>query len=485
MDDPGFSTATALTKAIRNHEIGCRELLELYLGRIERLNPRLNAVVTLAAERARREADAADAALGRGEAKGPLHGLPVTVKDTIETAGLRTTAGAPELAEHVPASDAAVVARLRAAGAIVFGKTNTPLYAGDAQTYNAVFGTTNNPWDVARSPGGSSGGSAAATAAGLSAVEVGSDIGGSIRNPAAYCGVYGHKPTWGIVPSRGHIPGPPGTLADPDIAALGPLARGADDLALVLDAIAGPLPDRAVGWKLELPPPRRSRLADYRVAAWLDDRACPVDSPVLERFTAAVEALRRAGVKVDERARPALDFTDAYRTYLRLLWPILSLGLPPDQFEAMAAHASALPEAADDDVARFARGSTERHRDWLFANEVRERYRAAWAELFRSHDVLLCPITPTAAILHDQESELLSRTILVNGKPRPYLDQIAWAGLVGMVHLPATIAPVGRTAPGLPVGIQIVGPYLEDRTAIDFARRLGEVVGGYERPPGC
>src|SRR5262245_13744047 len=280
MDDVVFRPAVALAKALRAGELGSRELLEQHISRVERLNPRLNAVVAFDFERARRRADEADAARKRGTLLGPLHGLPMTIKDSLETEGLCTTCGVPELSKHVPARDAAPVARLRAAGAVVFGKTNTPTWTMDVQTYNPVYGATNNPWDTTRSPGGSSGGAAAAVAAGLTTLEMGSDIGGSIRNPAHYCGVYGHKPSWGIVPDRGHLPPPPGTLADTDIGVFGPIGRSADDLALLLEVIAGPAEDQAVGWRLALPPPRRGALGDYRVAAWLDDPACPVDDAV-------------------------------------------------------------------------------------------------------------------------------------------------------------------------------------------------------------
>ncbi|HJQ82988.1 MAG TPA: amidase [Candidatus Binatia bacterium] len=484
MADPCLGSATALLAALGTRELRSRDLLERYLDRVARLGPKLNAVVTLDAERAREAADRADRTLASGGAVGPLHGLPITVKDTLETAGLRTTAGAEVFSGHVPATDATAVARLRAAGAVVFGKTNTPTFAADVQTYNPVFGTTNNPWDLARSPGGSSGGSAAATAAGLSGLELGSDIGGSIRTPAHYCGVYGHKPTYGIVPTRGHIPGPPGTLAEVDIAVVGPLARAAEDLDLALSVLAGPDEERATAWRLELPPPRHARLQDYRVAAWLDEPSCPVDAAVRERHEAIVAALARAGVRVDDRARPAVPFAEAYRDYRSLLWPIMLAEMPADQFEALAGLAAS---ASGDDAppaVDFARAATIRHRDWLAVNEARARYRAAWRDFFARFDVLLCPIVPTAAIPHDQSQPLDQRTITVNGRPRPYLDQIAWAGLIGMAWLPATMAPAGRTKEGLPVGVQIVGPYLEDRTPIEFARLLADVAGGFTPPPG-
>ncbi len=483
MDDVAFRPAVALAKAIRAGELGSRELLERYVARVERLNPRVNAIVTLDLERARRRADAADAARARGELWGPLHGLPMTIKDSFETAGLRSTCGVPELAEHVPARDATAVARLLAAGAVVFGKTNAPTWAMDVQTYNPIFGTTNNPWDTTRSPGGSSGGAAAALAAGLTGLELGSDIGGSIRNPAHYCGVYGHKSSYGIVPARGHLPPPPGTLADTDIGVFGPLGRSADDLALLLEVVAGPNEDAAVGWRLALPPPRRGALRDYRVAAWLDDPACPVDDAVRGRLEASVDALAKAGVRVDTRARP-VDFAAAYRDYLQLLLPVTMAGAPESTIAALAERASQL--APDDDglQARLARFATQRHRDWLVADERRQRYRAQWAALFRDCDVLLCPASPVTAITHDHEGDVFSRTIRVNGKTRLYSDQVAWAGVIGMAFLPATVAPVGRTPAGLPVGVQIVGPYLEDRTPLDFARRLGDVIGGFEPPPG-
>src|SRR6188472_2984600 len=222
--DP-FASASELAAAIRSRLISSRELLELYLGRIERFNPALNAIVTLDADRARAEADAADAAIARGDDLGPLHGVPITIKDSIETAGMRTTSGAKMLTDYVPQHDAVTVARLRAAGAIVFGKSNLPEFAGDSQSFNDLFGTTNNPWDPQRTPGGSSGGAAAAVASGLTGLELGSDIGGSLRIPAHFCGVYTIKPTWGIVPMTGHIPPPPDAQRDVDVGVIGPLTR--------------------------------------------------------------------------------------------------------------------------------------------------------------------------------------------------------------------------------------------------------------------
>ena len=485
MDDIAFSSATDLTAALRSKRISSLELLDLYLDRVERLNPAINAVVTLGADRARGEARAADDRAARGDFTGPLHGLPMTIKDSVETAGMRTTSGAPMLAEHVPQRDADSVARLRGAGAIVFGKTNLPIFAGDGQTFNDVFGTTNNPWDLTRTPGGSSGGAAAAIAAGLAPLELGSDIAGSIRNPAHYCGVYGHKPTHGIVPNRGHIPGAPGELALADLGVVGPIARSADDLDLALDVLAGANPDDAIAWKLALPPPRRGSLREYRFAAWLDDPEAPVDAAVTKRLQATVDALRSAGAQVDEQARPAFSLGQMQRVFERLLFGVIVGGMPDEPFEALIEAAKGL--SADDETfaARFIRASTQRKREWNAANEARAQMRAAWAAFFRDYDVLLCPAAPTAAFAHDHTPPHLGiRMTLVNDAPRPVDEAIVWAGFVSAALLPATVAPVGRTRAGLPVGVQIVGPYLEDRTTIDVARRLADVIGGYERPPG-
>lgn len=481
MSDLAFRSAAALATAIRRREIGCRELLEHYVARVERLNAGLNAVVTLDLDAARARADEADAALADSEIWGPMHGVPMTIKDSFETMGLKTTCGYPPLANHVPAHDAIAVGRLAAAGAVFFGKTNTPTLAADVQTYNPLFGVTNNPWDTTRTPGGSSGGPAAALAAGLTGFELGSDIGGSIRTPSNWCGVYGHKPSYGIVPMRGHIPGPPGTLAEADLNVVGPMGRGPEDLALGLDVLVGPVPDEGVAWSLRLPPARRDDLREFRIGTWLDDPACPVDVEVRTVLEGAVAALRAAGCEVSD-AHPAVDLSDAVATYFQLLLPIIFLDLPKDAFANLVALAAAAPPDADDPATRMARAGTIRHREWLHADEARERVRVRCAEFFRSHDVLLMPVVPVAAIPHDNERTMAARTIRVNGAERPYTDLFSWIALATMAYLPATVAPVGRTRSGLPVGIQIVGPYLEDRTTVAFATALAQAVGGFEPP---
>ena len=484
MNDPAFLPATELLAALREKRISSRELLEHYLQRIDLHNRRLNAVLTLDAERARREADAADRALARGEDLGPLHGLPMTVKDAFETAGVRTTAGAPALAEHVPERDAEAVKRLRAAGAVIFGKTNVPALGADGQFYNPLFGSTNNPWDPERTTGGSSGGSAGALAGGLSALEVGGDIAGSIRRPAHYTGVFGLKPSYGLVPSRGHIPGAPGIAPDADMNAIGPMARGVDDLELTLETLAGPDDGQAVAWSLELPPPRASWLGGYRVAVWLDDPFCPVDREVLSVLRGAVDALADAGAEVVERPG-AVSLSDATRVHRELLMGVSCSGVVDGAFAALKQLAASTPPSEDEsDAMRRARLLTQTKRDWNRVDDERNRMRERWAELFLQFDAFLCPVAPCVAMPHDHNPDLDARTVTINGEQRPYWDQVSWISYASAAHLPAVSAPVGLTDEQMPVGLQIVAPYLEDRTAIDVARGLTEVVGGFVAPPG-
>ncbi len=482
MDELPFKSAGELAGLIRKRKVSSVELLDLYLARIEQHNTAVNAVVTLDAERARARARSLDQQLARGQVQGPLHGLPMTIKDAYETEGIRSTGGAVALSSHVPARNALAVQRLIDAGALVFGKTNVPAHSADTQTYNEIFGTTNNPHDPSRTPGGSSGGAAVALACGFAALELGSDIGGSIRTPAGWTGVYGHKPSWGLVPQRGHIPGPPGSLASVDLSVCGPLARSAADLALALDLLAGPDQAHAKAYRLQLPPPRRDSLQAYRVAAWIDDASFPVDREVAQVLQNAISALRGAGVALDLGARPDLTLSQIFDNYLSLLNPIMVMGMPPAVTDMLAQVAATPPKDGEDAMLGLARKAMARHLDWLRANERRARYGARWAAFFERFDVLLCPVTMVAAIPHDHEGSPWTRRITVDGASRPYMDLLGWIAGATAYHLPATAAPIGRTASGLPVGLQIIGPYLEDHTPIDFARRLAEIIGGFQPP---
>jgi amidase len=477
-DDVAYGSATGLAEAIRTGKIASREVLDVLLDRVERLDGPINSVVTVDAERARREAAAADEAVAAGGPLGPLHGVPITIKDSWQTAGMRTTSGAPELADLVPEVDAWPVARLREAGAIVYGKTNLPIWAGDFQTYNDVFGTTNNPFDTSRTPGGSSGGSAAALACGFTPLELGSDIGGSIRLPAHMSGVTGHKPSYGIVPTHGQIPGLPGTLSLADLAVGGPMARTVGDLELALDLLVGPNRWDAPAWRVELPPSRVTGLEGCRVAAWLDDEHCPVDPEVKVLLDGAAAALAGAGAVVDTGARPDFTLAKAADTFLTLLHAALAGSFSRDQIERLAA------DPDDSPLGLTRRRTALRHRDWLTANERRMQMRLRFEEFFGAWDVLLLPVMPRTALEHDHSQPMASRLVAFGGQDRPYWDTVTWMAPAGACFLPATVVPVGTTGDGLPVGIQIVGPYLHDRTTLRVADRLAGLLGGCPRPPG-
>lgn len=487
MDQTAYLSATALLAALRDQRISSSELLNLYAERYERINPRINAIVATDFTRALQRAEAADAARAAGDNWGPLHGLPVTIKDTWEVAGMPCTAGAPEWKDYIPAHHAEVVERLENAGAIVFGKTNTPLYAMDFQSYNEVYGTTNNPWDIERTPGGSSGGAVAALATGMTALDIGTELGGSIRTPAHFCGVYGHKPSFNIVSLQGHIPPAPGIYPgqytlDGELAVAGPMARSADDLELALDIIAAPKAPQRVAWRLELPPPRKRELKDFKVGLWLDDPISPVDAMVGDCLQQLADRLAQAGAQVED-ARPEIEFADSHDIYMRLVAASRCAGQPDDKFYWALGKSHDLDRADKSPTAQWARGIAMLHRDWVRLDYRRLLMRQKWADFFKTYDVLLCPAAPVTAFAHDQ-SELFKRTLDVNGQARSYLDtMLSWAGLSLVSFLPGTVAPIGRVANGMPVGVQIVGPYLEDRTPIQFAREIERLTGGFVAPP--
>ncbi|HYM29799.1 MAG TPA: amidase [Candidatus Cybelea sp.] len=482
MSELAFLSAKELAEKVASKKVGAVELLDHYLARVDKYNPKLNAIIAERRGEARKRAKEADAALARGERWGPLHGVPMTVKESYDVAGLPTTWGVPALKDAIAKSNAVVVDRLNAAGAVIFGKTNVPLLLGDFQSYNDVYGTTNNPWDVSRIPGGSSGGSAAALAAGLTGLEAGSDIGGSIRNPSHFCGVYGHKPTWGIVPMRGHAI--MGVLTMADISVVGPLARSAEDLALTLDCIAGPDLIQEPGWRLDLPAPHKTSLKDFRCAVWLSDPVCEVDRSVTDRLQGAIDKLAKAGAKIDDKARPKFDARRAHETFLKLMLGVVTSRSPIEAFERAKAELAKLSPDDRSQGAMIVRATTLYHRDWIAENEMRTKLRWAWHEFFRDYDVVLTPMAAVPAFPHDHSPTSGPRTLKVNGKDVPYWDQLFWAGLSGLVYLPSTVAPAGLTPGKLPVGLQIIGPELGDRTTIEFARLAAREIGGFTPPPG-
>jgi amidase len=468
--DISRKSATDQLAALQSREISAVELLNEHLERHEMLHSRLNAIVTTDIEGARQQAAEIDEAQRNGKNLGPLAGLPMTVKDALATNGMRSTGGAIELTDHVPAEDAAAVAHARNAGAIIWGKSNLPRWSGDIQAVNEMFGRTGNPWDLSRTPGGSSGGAAAAVATCISPVEIGTDIGGSVRLPAHFSGVCGHKPSFGVVPQRGYIDHVTYGALDADVNVVGPLARTVDDLELMMNVLADH-PDRLLA--------TRGKGRELRVAAWLDDPACPVSTEVAAVLDTAISALEAEGIKVDRNARPAHAFDDVYSIGMPLVSAATSPGRTDEEYERLLERSN----DADPTMAMRARASTIRHRDWLLMSEQRELRRRNWDRFFNDYDVLLAPTAFIAAFEHVDGGNLYTRTLEVDGSTRPYADLIAWTTQFGYVYLPATVVPAGRTPSGLPVGLQIVGPFMGDRTTLEFGRLVESVTGGYKAPP--
>ncbi|MHB8529338.1 MAG: amidase family protein [Caulobacteraceae bacterium] len=442
--DLSKASAGELAAALAARDLSALEACEEAIGRIERGDKTINAVVVRDFERARSAARAADAALARGESR-PLLGVPMTVKEAHNVAGLPTTWGIAEAKDWIAPRDSVGVARLKAAGAVILGKTNVPPHLGDWQSVNPVYGRTTHPLDPARTPGGSSGGGAAAVAAGMVPLEFGSDIGGSIRVPAAFCGIHGHKPSWGLVPGRGHAP--PGLDgAEVELGVIGPMARAASDLALGLDVLAGPAEEEAKAYRAELPAPRHGRLAGYRVLVVDSHPLAKAQAEIIAALNARAGDLEAAGCKVERRTALLPDLGAAQGVYMTILGAIMSRGAP-----GMAAPISA--------------------HAWMEALDVQVAFRRQWARLFEAFDVVLAPAFGVVAFPHD-DAPFAERTQMIDGEATPYGAQVAWPGIATLANLPATAAPNGKSRAGLPIGLQIIGPYLEDRTTIDFARLM-------------
>jgi amidase len=466
-----FAPASEQIRLLQSREIGAGELLDLYLDRIDRLNAEYNLVVAFDRDRARAAASEIDRRRREGETLGPLAGLPITIKDSYEVTGMPATCGLVPLRHHMPEQDADAVALLRKAGANIFGKTNLPAGASDWQSFNPIYGISRNPWNPERTVGGSSGGAAAAVAAGLTSFELGSDIGGSIRIPSHFCGVFGHKPTYGLVSVRGHIPPPPGTLHQPELGVAGPIARSAADIDLLMSVLAPPLPA-----------PRHDRLADFRVGVWWGGDAYRVDSGYRQALEAYVADLRAAGARIEEVELP-VEPRESYEVYLQVLFAIVGAPAPQeaDAFERLAGQDETGIAAK---LARYMRTSLG---EWFELAEKREHLFRAWARFFGEYDLLLCPAVPVVAFEHMAEgsgvhSDQLFRRITIDGEPAPYLD-FTWQGLALVANLPATVMPTGKFSQGLPCGLQLIGPYREDRTNIRFAQLAEQAAGAYLVPP--
>lgn len=481
-----FATATEMLAALRARRVSAVELLELHRRRIERYNARLNAIVEPDFARARSLAEMADTRRSRGE-DGMLLGLPLTLKESINVIGMRTTVGMPHWAEFRSEHDAPVSARVRAAGAIIMAKTNVPQMLADWQSANPVHGRTNNPWDLSRSPGGSTGGGAAALAAGLTPLEYGSDIGGSIRVPAVFCGVYGHRPSETALPRSGQFPLPPLPNAAVVMGVQGPLARSAEDLDLALDVAAGPDVGEDTAWRLALPPARHHRLADFRVAVLAPIDWAPVDAEILAALDGLASRLGRLGCQV-KRAQPDLlgDHRRHYALYLTLLAAVTSARMPE---EGRRQRLEVLRTRDDEWAAAQRRGIEGAAPDYIAWHGQREQYRAAWRAFFQEWDVLLAPAWLGPAFPHMDKAwpptpASIRSTVEVNGRPALYELGLVYSAVATLAGQPATAFPVGLTRAGLPIGLQAIGPYLEDRTPIRFAALVARESGGFRRPPG-
>ena len=487
MSDLTHAAALDLLQRLRRREVSSVELLDAFIARIERDDGAVNAVVVRDFERARDRARAADAATARGESWGPLHGLPMTAKESFDLPGTPTSWGIAAYRDNVAVQPAVAVQRLIDAGAVVFGKTNVPTALADWQSFNPIYGTTNNPWHLGRTPGGSSGGAAAALAAGFTALELGSDIGASIRNPAHYCGVWGHKPTWGVVPMKGHqLPGDE-RIDALDIGVAGPLARSAHDLELAMEVLTtplkafGPLGWGPMAWRdAGLP---ASRL---RVAVIVDDAVARVNADVRGAIEAAEAFMRGRGVHVtripDDAARP-VDSEEAWEVYAHLLRAATGAKLGDADYANAQREAAKVEPARRDYAAWHWRASTMSHREWIAYDERRAKQRRQWAAFFERFDLLLCPIATTPAFAHMQTGWRWERMVDVDGAPQPTTQALFWAGLPGLCGLPATAVPLGLSKDGLPVGAQVVGPLFADPVCLRFARWLEDEYRRFVAPP--
>lgn len=489
---PGTANEIALLPAsdllalLRSRALGAVELLDIYLDRLERINPAINAIVVRDINKARAAATEADKVLSAGGEGGALLGLPMTVKETYSAQGLPTTCGLPFLADNISSDDAVAVSRLRRAGAVIFGKTNVPLGGADHQCSNPIYGVTNNPWAADLTPGGSSGGAAAALSAGLTALELGSDIGGSIRIPAHFCGVFGHKATHGIVPTFGHVPPMPGTLGEPDLAVAGPLARTARDLELAMDLMVGPRADMPAGWSYRLPPSRSEQIAGFRVALWSQNLPYAATAETVAAIDALAADLRQAGATVSEEARPDFRPEDSLLTYLRTLFSIVLGG---QKVEFGADDLARVPEDAHFFAKVLEECSGRSFAAWQGLSEERLGIQARWRTFFEQWDVMVCPVFPTTAFPHDRTGgdELIAQLLRrrqVDDRDIAYMEQLSWPSLATVANLPSTVIPVPRAPGELPLGLQIIGPAGEDRTTLRFAAELERSFAyGYAAPP--
>jgi amidase len=474
-----FSSANAAAREVAAGRVSAPELVEGAIARIEALDPLVNAVVVRDFDGARSAAARRQSEVDRGR-RAPLLGVPITVKESFDVPGLPSTWGVAQLREWRPQKQTLALTRLLEAGAILLGKTNLAIGLADWQCVSEAYGRTNNPWNLTRTPGGSSGGSAAALAAGFSFLELGSDVAGSIRIPAAFCGVYGHRPTSDLVPLQGF-----GFLGNPyfsELTGLGPMARTARDLSTALDVLIGPEPPRSRAWGVSMPKARHEKLRDFRVFVLDRHPLVPTSRAVTDAVELVASELRRAGSTIGVRDARLPDIAKNTELFARLFAPAGLVRCSPQQYDAILEQARSLP--ADDRSlgATGMRACLGSHRDWLVAMEARARQHVRWQSFFERWDVMVCPVSPVPAFPHDGRP-MYERVLDVDGVSIPYSDQIAWISWASLCGLPATTAPVTRSSDGLPIGVQIIGAPYDDYTTIAFAQQLEDRFGGVAEPP--
>jgi amidase len=469
LDDLCFLPAVRLVQMLRNKEISSTELTDAFLERIESHNHKLNAVVTLAEQRASEEAEGSDNRIAAGKAR-PLEGLPITIKDALETAGLRSTNGMKAFEHNVPAEDAPVVARLRAAGAIIVAKTNVPEMSMDYDCDNPVFGSTNNPWNLKRVPGGSSGGEAAALASGFGAFGFGGDYAGSIRVPAHFCGITGLKPSWGTIPGRGHMPG--GPAAPPPIAqmaTLGPLARYVDDLTMVYNLVRGPHPETPNTAPSIEARPDRVDLKKLKCATFTNVPGLP---PVAKDIRATVEraarALEKVGVVVESKTPPVERGADLWQRYAMADGNLLLHGALGDKVHLSRERLT---------KGLFTQMPSKSAAEFFMIAMERDIYRIELAKFMEHHPIVICAPFCVPAFPHG------AFEVDIDGASHS-LYNANWPALwVNCAGLPGAVVPAGLDSNGLPIGVQIVGRAFDEENVLAVAKALESELGGFQRPP--
>jgi amidase len=477
-----FLTATELAHKIRSGELTSLEVVDAFLSQIYEYNPQLNAIVTVNDKNARERAKAADEALAKGELWGPLHGVPVTIKDHLATKGLKTTSGYPPLADYIPDYDATVVARLENAGAIILGKTNMPVLGIDFQTNNPIFGKTNNPWDLERTPGGSTGGGAAAVAAGLSPLEMASDIGGSIRIPSHFCGIFGLKPTENMVSAAGSTPGLPKKMFTSirHLFSIGPLARSIDDLKLAFSIIAGAdLKDVNVP-AIPIAYPKPRPLKALRIA-WTDHfPGVKVSNDTMAAMKTFAEKLAAKGITVEKVNPPGFDFNDAWETYGNLM--VMELGVYVPAPIRLTIYVFRLYKYMIFPLS---------YKKYLKVLTRRDSLISKMEEFLSTYDAWLCPVAVTPAYKHIMPDKLLgpfpvyTKDMVVDGESVDYLiANGAYTTIFNITGNPVVVMPIGYTQSGIPIGVQVVGARWQDARLLTVAEQLFKVGGAFKHPPG-